>query len=106
MTPTIAVWVDGVVILGLLALCLFLVSTCKEYSKILHRALDDIHEYVLAATAFQASQQVHPTTGPAVLQRLKDLKDASQVDKVAEEVKKGLEKKEDRPGISIREGAI
>ncbi len=72
-------------------------ATIKTQDALLSEALSQIREFVLASLAFKASADIHPMTGPAVIQQLGKMKKGAPP--VSEE-----ELKPDKSGVSITQG--
>ena len=74
---------------------LYLKKTVEVQNALLDKAFSQIREFVLASMAYQASKEIHPMTGPAVLQQLK---------KTTLMPPAPLEKPKEKTGVSIRQG--
>lgn len=80
---------------------LVLRGTVKAQDTLLLTAMNQVREFVLSSMAYKASAEIHPMTGPAVLQQLGKVNNKSQLVPKNDAIDTGPSK----TGVTVRQGA-
>jgi hypothetical protein len=93
----------NIVIIALLSLVIileivsFILTSSRD--RLLSQAYESINDFVQVSLAYQASRDVHPVTGPAVLQRLAELRKTPEA---PQETLQGTDEK--KSGVTMKMG--